>query len=329
MKFRRVFAAFLVSVGLLAASSAGTNFQTPPVSNTVLPETDKAVANQWYAIGAKDYQLQFLLKPNLESNLWFTSPDENFFAQKHERLVRMYFTVKNIQKRDITLGSKTFGFTIMSNDSENSEFHGYLLKANGARLSQVLKPNQSIECSIIMPYHESGPFGKLLVEYGQDHSLTYEIPEASVAKQSQFYPQGSTGILKTLELPQGQQSVWIKGFKLSKASKTVTTDKIKGYKPDNGYVYVVYTFVFVNLTQLPNPLGFQYFTPRVIDSTRKEITWNRDILAKDEDVTFGQSVAKGEFVTVRYYFHVKDGLQDSLTFSLTDTTSERTMVFRD
>lgn len=287
------------------------------------PPSDAAQLQTWYKIGDKGNELDFKLD-QAKIDHYVAGKQDNFIAGEGEKLMSLSFSVRNPQKRDMSLAPSTFSF-MASADDENFEFRGYLLNGvSKARRTGVIEPGEVARCMIVLPAKFRLDIVRLRIKRGEGAPVRYNLTGKMAPLISQYaYANGKTIMPRpnTTDFRPGTMFD-IAPWRVKFDGMEYTSDKIKGYPPSEGKVYLKFKFTFYNMMELPVGIGFQYLTPQLVGGAGKEISWNHTLMAVGSDEGIYQELQKAGYVSGYYYFEVP---QDSgeMSFVLTDNNSKR------
>lgn len=229
-------------------------------------------------------------------------------AGAKERLLILTFTVQNPLSREQRLGASSFSFTAVSPDDENSEFRGYLLHGTKkTRLDQDLKPAQKVKCIAVFPIYATGPISKLLVRRGTGAVLRYDLSDKTQKMTSVFSPDGIDLGDVGPTLKPGDPAAGMGPFAVSYEGISYTTEPILGQAPSPGERYLCVDVKFTNAMLMPAPIGFQFFTPELLDGNGEKISWNSELISRTNTARLSQDVAPWDSVGGRYYFRIPSG----------------------
>ncbi|MFM9872443.1 MAG: hypothetical protein ACKVQS_03135 [Fimbriimonadaceae bacterium] len=276
---------------------------TPPAPK---PATESAVLKQPYVMGEKGNQLHFTLDSAQVAG-YYPAPDDIFIAGENQRLLILTFTVKNPEKKEVSLGSSTFTYSVTSPDDENFEFRGYLLHAKKkSHLSQTLKAQQSVQCSIVLPIYSVGPVSNIQIRRGDDFLLRYNLTGKIPPVDSLFVHQGIDfhKFPRTSPLePEGTTDMG--GYQITFKRVYYTNEPIMTNPPPADHTYMVIEMQFNSLMMRPISLGFQSFSVSLsaMDNGVVAIPWNSTLLEISSDKYLSlndlQYIVRG-----RYFFAV-------------------------
>jgi hypothetical protein len=297
----------LVAVSPAFAQKTKPKTSTAPTLGTVQLPGDNGKLKTTYQLGDKQSELHFTLE-SAAVDTFFPSPDDMLVAGAKERLLVLKFSVQNPLNREQKLASSSFQFTVVSPDDENFEFHGYLLQATKkTHLDQSLKPAQKVKCTVVIPIYAAGPVSKLMVQRGTSKLLRYDLT-GKVDKMTSVFSRDGIDLLDTGTTLKKMDNGAVMGpFAINFEGTSTTTEAIKGVAPGPGESYLCIDVAFTNVMLKPVSIGFQYFTPQLIDANGEKISWNRDLISRKMDASVGQEVGPGESVAARYYFKIPAG----------------------
>lgn len=302
----------------------GRGSTAPTLGTAQLPGDNGKLATT-YQLGPKASALHF----NLESAQFTTNypaPDDVYVAGPKQRLLVLNFSAQNPLAMEQRLGASSFAFTVVSPEDENFEFRGWLLHATKkTHLDQILKPAQKVKCTVVIPIYAEGPVTKLMVQRGTGPVLRYDLTGKVGKLKSVFSPDGIDLVDKGPSLSPGS-SADMGPFNVTFDGVSTTSEQILGQGPNAGEHYLCVDVKFTNVMLRPSSIGFQYFTPLLLDTNGEKISWNSELVSRSNIARISQEIAPGESLGARYYFRIPPGRTPKVV-KFTHQGSQRTVEF--